>query len=139
MKVNLNDKLIVAVRVRGTVNVRHDITETLNRLRLKRVNNCALIKVTPQYRGMLNKATNHIAYGEIDEDTLGKLVTKFKLNMDPKALISGKVDAKELKEKLPLRLHPPRHGHRNVRLHFNQGGTLGYMGGEINSLIKRMV
>ena len=49
MKENLNDKLIAAVRVRGRVNVRHDVTETLNRLRLKRVSNCALIKVTPAF------------------------------------------------------------------------------------------
>jgi large subunit ribosomal protein L30 len=135
----LKGKVIAAVRIRGRVNVRHSIAETMERLNLKRVNNCTLIKVTDPYLGMLKKCTNHIAYGEVDEETLAKLVTKYGLNVDPKGLISGKVDAKELRERMPLRLHPPRHGMKSVRRHFNQGGSVGYMGKEINVLIARMV
>lgn len=135
----LKGKIIAAVRIRGRVNVRSSIEETMDRLNLKRVNNCTIIKVNDPYLGMLKKCVNHIAYGEVDEDTLAKLVAKFKLNVDPKGLINGKVDATELKEKMPMRLHPPRHGLKSVRRHFNQGGSLGYMGKEINGLINRMV
>jgi large subunit ribosomal protein L30 len=135
----LKGKIVAAVRIRGRVNVRSSIEETMDRLNLRRVNNCAIIKVTDPYLGMLKKCVNHIAYGEVNEETLSKLVTKFNLNIDPKGLINGKVDIKEIKEKMPLRLHPPRHGLKSVRRHFNQGGSLGYMGAEINSLINRMV
>ncbi len=132
-------KVVAAVRIRGTVNVRSSIAETLDRLRLKAPNNCALIKVTEPYLGMLKMCTNHIAYGEVDEETLAALVTKYKLNVDPKGIINGKTDFKEVKEKMPMRLHPPRHGLKSVRRHVNQGGSLGYMGKEINGLIQRMV
>lgn len=136
----LKGKLIAAIRVRGKVNVRKDTAETLERLRLKNVNNCTLIKVNDQYLGMLKKCVNEIAYGEIDEPTLGKLVAKYALNADPVGLINGKADAAQLKELMPLRLHPPKHGFRGgIRKHFNQGGNLGYMGTEINALLQRMV
>lgn len=135
----LKGNIVVAVRVRGMVNVRSDIEETMERLKLKRVNNCALIKVNDPYLGMLKKCVNNIAYGQIDEPTLGKLVKKFKLNVDPKAILSGKTDIAELSTKMPLRLHPPRHGYESVRKHFNEGGSLGYMGKEINELVSRMV
>jgi large subunit ribosomal protein L30 len=135
----LRGKIIAAVRIRGTVNVRSSIGETMDRLNLHKPNNCTIIKVNDPYLGMLKKCVNHIAYGEVDEETLAKLVTKFKLNIDPKGLINGKVDATDLNEKMPMRLHPPRHGMKSVRKHFNQGGSLGYMGKEINGLINRMV
>jgi large subunit ribosomal protein L30 len=135
----LRGKVIAAVRVRGSVNVRGTILDTLQRLNLKHVNNCTIIKVNDPYLGMLKKCTNMIAYGEIDETTLGKLVSRYALNVDPKAVVSGKLDPKELKEKMPLRLHPPKHGYRSIKLHYNQGGALGYLGEDINKLITRMV
>ena len=135
----LKGKVIAAVRVRGHVGVRGTIEETLTRLNLKRVNNCTLIKVNDPYLGMLKKCTNMIAYGEIDEETLARLVKKFALNVDPTGIINGKTDIAQLREMMPMRLHPPKHGYGDTKLHFNQGGTLGYMGPEINGLIKRMV
>ncbi len=135
----LRGKIVAAVRIRGRVNVRSTIQETMDRLNLKRVNNCTIIKVNDPYLGMLKKCVNHIAYGEVDEKTLSSLVTKFKLNVDPKGVISGKVEMSEIKGKMPMRLHPPRHGMKSTRRNFNQGGSLGYMGKEINSLINKMV
>lgn len=140
MKKNkLKDKLIAVVRIRGRVNVRSDITETLKRLKLKRVNNCTLIKVDDSYNGMLNKCSNYVAFGEIEETTLGKLLSKNSIDANPKDVIDGKYDLKNLKENLPFRLHPPRHGFKSTKLNFKQGGSLGYMGGEINGLLNRMV
>ena len=68
------NKLVAVVRIRGRVNVRGSITETLKRLNLKRVSNCTIIKATDSYMGMLNKCSNYVAYGEIDPETLGKLM-----------------------------------------------------------------
>ena len=133
----LKDKLIAVVRIRGRVNVRSDVAETLERLRLKRVSNCVVLKVTDSYNGMLNKCVNYVAYGEIDEPTLAKLLEKHAEGLEAKDVISG--SAEKLKEQLPFRLHPPRHGYKSTKLHFRQGGSLGYMGEEINKLIARMV
>src|SRR5580693_1140855 len=99
----LRGKVIAAIRIRGRVNVRYNVQETMDRLNLKRVNNCTIIKVNDPYLGMLKKCVNHIAYGEVDEETLSKLVTKFKLNIDPKGVISGKTDIADLNEKMPMR------------------------------------
>ncbi|MGI0134555.1 MAG: uL30 family ribosomal protein, partial [Candidatus Micrarchaeaceae archaeon] len=99
MKKNLlTNKLVSIVRVRGRVNVRSDITETLNRLNLKRVNNCVVIKVTDSYGGMLNKCHNHVAYGEIDEETLSKLLAKYAPDVKAKDVLDGKYDMAKLKE-----------------------------------------
>lgn len=138
---SIKDKLVAIVRIRGRVNVRSDITETLNRLRLKRVNNCALVHVTDSYHGMIEKCSNYVAYGEIDEATLTKMLAKrgAGLNLDAKELINGKVDPKKLSEDMPIRLHPPRHGFKSTKLSVTQGGDLGYQGSKINSLIARMI
>ncbi|MDE1833420.1 MAG: uL30 family ribosomal protein [Candidatus Micrarchaeota archaeon] len=138
-KNNLKDKVIAVVRIRGRVNVRHDITETLNRLHLKRVSNCAIIKVTESYDGMLQKCNDYVAFGEINEEILAKLLEKSDIKATPKEILAGKADMKEINEHMPFRLHPPRHGYKSTKLAFNQGGNLGYMGEEINGLIKRMV
>ncbi|MGD0510708.1 MAG: uL30 family ribosomal protein [Candidatus Micrarchaeaceae archaeon] len=139
MKKNpLKDKLIAVVRIRGRVNVRSDITETLNRLNLKRVSNCVLLKVTDSYNGMLLKCSNYVAFGEIDEPTLSKLLEKHANGLKAKEVLEGR-DSEKLKELLPFRLHPPRHGYKSTKLNFKQGGSLGYSGAEINKLIERMV
>lgn len=133
-----NDKLIAVVRVRGRVNVRNDITETLNRLHLPRPNNCIVLKMSGSYNGMLNKCSNYVAYGEVEQPVLEKLLEK---GGDIKAseLMGKEFDMKKLKDHLPFRLKPPRRGYKNVKLSYKQGGTLGYMGADINKLLKRMV
>jgi large subunit ribosomal protein L30 len=135
----LDNKLIAAVRVRGRVNVRHSITETLNRLRLKRVNNCVVIKMDDSFYGMIKECASYITYGEIDEPTLDRLIKGSGLKIDPKEIMEGRYDMKELRKKLPFRLHPPRRGYRSIKRTVKQGGSLGYMGPGINSLIQRMV
>jgi large subunit ribosomal protein L30 len=138
-KNSLDNKLVAVVRIRGRVNVRSDITETLKRLNLKRVSNCTLVKVNDSYNGMLNKCSNYVAYGEIDEPTLNKLLERHAKELNAKELMEGKFDYGKLKEQLPFRLHPPRHGYKSTKLNVKQGGSLGYLGGGINKLIARMV
>lgn len=149
----LNNKLIAIVRVRGTVNVRSDITETLKRLNLKHPNNCTVVRLTDTYHGMLVKVNNHVAFGEIDEPTLIKLIEKRgvsrvadKLKALPAAEIAKRFEAGKIKlsdDEIKLdpvfKLHPPRHGYRSTKLQVKQGGSLGYQGAKINELISRMV
>ena len=56
-------KLLAVIRVRGTVKVRQSIVETLNRLRLKRVNNMVLVSATPDYLGMVKKNKDFVTFG----------------------------------------------------------------------------
>lgn len=134
----INNKLIAVVRIRGRVGVRSTIAETLDRLRLKRVNNCVVVKATDSYEGMIKRCSNYVAYGEVDEPTLKNLLEKNGIEADSSKILSDGV-SKELREKLPFRLHPPRHGYKSTKRGVNQGGSLGYMGAGINDLIKRMV
>lgn len=135
-----NDKLVAVVRIRGRVNVRSDITETLDRLHLKRVNNCALIQLpNPSMQGMIHKCENYVSYGEIDEITLTKLLEKHAADLSAKDVLAGKYDAVKFKELMPFRLHPPRHGYKSTKLSVKNGGDLGYKGIEINKLIARMI
>jgi large subunit ribosomal protein L30 len=138
-KRTLNDKLVAVVRIRGTVNVRGDITETLKRLNLKRVSNCTVIRVNDSYDGMLKKCSNYVAFGEIDEPTLEKLLKRHAEGFTAKEVMDGKYDTEKFMAFIPFRLHPPRHGYRSTKLNVNQGGSLGYMGPKINELISRMV
>src|SRR5271157_1775307 len=115
-KRTLNDKLVAIVRIRGTVNVRGDITETLKRLNLKRVSNCTVIKVNDSYDGMLKKCSNYVAFGEIDEPTLAKLLARHAKGFTAKEIMEGKYDAEKFGACIPFRLHPPRHGYRSTKL-----------------------
>ncbi len=134
-----NEKLIAIVRIRGRVNVRSDISETLERLNLKRVSNCSLIIMNDSYSGMVEKCKDYVAYGEIDTPTLELLINKRGNGMVYGEIASGGYSNAKLKEHMPLRLHPPRHGYKSTKLSVEQGGNLGYVGPKINELIKRMV
>lgn len=45
-----SNKLLAVVRIRGTVNVRKEINDTLKMLRLHHLNHATLIESTPWYR-----------------------------------------------------------------------------------------
>jgi large subunit ribosomal protein L30 len=139
VKNNLQNKIVAVVRIRGRVNVRGDIAETLDRLRLKRVNNCTILRVSDSYKGMLNMCSNYVAYGEVAPETLDRLLERSDLKFKASEILDGKQDMAAIKESMPFKLHPPRHGFKSTKLNFNQGGSLGYMGPEINKLINRMV
>ncbi len=136
----LDNKLVIAVRIRGRVNVRWDTAETLDRLRLDKPNACALIKVNESYMGMLKKCNNYIEYGEVDSKTLEKLLSKHASGVDAKAVLDGSYPLKDLRKVMPFMLHGPTHGYRkSTKKGVAQGGSLGYAGVKVNELINRMV
>jgi len=137
-----SDSLVAAVRVRGTVKVRWNIAKTLNRLRLRHVNNLVLLKPTESIMGMLQNCKDFITFGEVDKETLSALAAKASDKADDaklvELLLNGEKAPAEL-IKMPIRLHPPRHGYEGIKKGFSQGGSLGYRGEKINKLINRML
>ena len=164
IKISKPAALYFAVRIRGAPGMKRVILDTLKMLRMHKVNHGVLIWGDISYMGMLNKCKDYIAYGEIDEKALLRLLrargkvegnkpltdehiknlTKYK-NMKEfsKALLSGEIRYRTqdvYKIKPVFRLHPPRKGHRGtIKKHYNEGGTLGYVDQFINVLIHKMI
>jgi len=155
------NRCLAVVRIRGGVNLRRDVKDTLNMLHLTRPNHATLIPATPQYLGMLRKAKEYVTWGEASMDGVLTLLErrgeveggrrlseeyvkdnlKFESLRDlAEALLSLKVKLTELRGVKPLfRLHPPSKGFkRTVKRAFSEGGELGYRGEKINELIRRM-
>jgi len=150
------------VRLRGTVNIKPEIKFTLKLLRLHRVNHCVLVDENAYYAGMIQKAKDYVAWGEISSDILELLLSRrgrleggkrlneeyIRTNMPfgsmkelAQAMVEGKLALKDLvavKLKPVFRLHPPRKGHRGIKRTVKQGGELGYHGAAINELLYKM-
>ena len=149
------------VRVRGTVNVKHEIENTMKLLNLTRVNHCVIVPDDPTVRGMLNKAKDYITWGEISEQNLARLI-KFKgrlmgdrpiddnyilENSDftsimslAKGISSDKFMFKDLANVKPVfRLGPPRKGYEGIKRSYRNRGALGYRGQDMNDLLERML
>ena len=149
------------IRVRGTVNVKPDIKKTMQLLRLTRANHCVLLEENVVYKGMLQMVKDYTTWGEINKETLMKLLSaRGKLIGDKplteeylkkaapyhtfeklsEAIIDNKVALKDIPEVKPLfRLNPPKKGHRTVKRSFVNKGSLGYRKDAINALIERML
>ncbi len=147
------------VLVRGLVNVRQEIRDTIRRLRLTRVNHAVVVPETPEIKGMLNYAQGYVTWGEIDKETLEHLLLKWgrfegdvpvtKKEIEARtgmswdefldAVLSNKIKLSDIGIK-PFRLHPPRKGYERggVKRSYKAGGALGYRGEAINELLRRM-
>ena len=66
--------MYAVVQVRGVVNTRQDIKDTLKMLRLHHINHCVLVADTPENLGMIRKVQDYVAYGEVDAATLETLL-----------------------------------------------------------------
>lgn len=148
------------VRVRGSVGVRRDIADTLKMLRLHRVNHCVVVP-EETFKGMIQKAKDYVTYGEINKETLIKLILKrgrlsgnrrvdeekIKELMDlsveelSEKILNGEIKLKDTPLKPVFRLHPPRKGYdkAGIKKPFSVGGALGYRGEKINDLLEKMM
>lgn len=148
------------VQVRGIVNTRREIKETLKMLRLHHINHCVLVPETPEYLGMVRKVKDYVAFGEINAETLATiLATRGRLTGNKPltdeyvqsatkyadiaalaaAIVNGEIRMKDVPELKPvLRMHPPRKGYKTTKRTYTQGGALGYYGAEINDLLIKM-
>ncbi len=119
-----NSEKIAVIRIKGLVNIKKTVEDTLNMLRLYRKNYCVVLENKPEIIGMVRKAKDYITWGEINDDTLKLLIEKRREN-----------------DKKFFRLQPPRKGfgRKGTKKPFSVGGALGYRGEKINELIKRMI
>ena len=149
------------IRIRWRIGVSRDIADTLKMLRLHKVNHCVIIPNTETYNGMINKVKDFITYGEIDKDTLIKMILKrgrlsgnrridqetVKELMDmsveelAEKIVNEEILLKDTPIKPVFRLHPPRKGHNKagIKKSFTVGGALGYRGEKISELLKKMI
>ncbi|MCW4019643.1 MAG: 50S ribosomal protein L30 [Candidatus Bathyarchaeota archaeon] len=153
-------RCLAVVRVRGSIDVRTDIKETLKMLNLTHNCQATLIDDRASYLGMLQKAQNRITWGEPSKETIalllkerGRAVGDQKLTDEyakkagygsldqlAEAIHNLKVQFKCLPGIKPVfRLHPPKKGFKGtVKKSYKSGGATGYRGEAINQLIKRM-
>lgn len=152
--------MYVAIRLRGGVNTRPEIKDTLRMLRLNRVNHCVVVDENRHYRGMIQKVKDYVAWGEISGESLalilkrrGELEGRVRLTDEyiaehtpyqsidefARAVCEGRARLKDVPKLRPVfRLHPPRRGHRGIKKTYPEGGVLGYHGSDIAALIKKM-
>jgi large subunit ribosomal protein L30 len=154
-------KCIVAVRVRGTVSAHRETRETLDLLHLGHTNHAILIDDRPSYKGMLQRVSNYVTWGEPTKETVAFMLQKRgRLAGDKKiadeylqkagfqsiddlaaALVACKVQYSKLPDVEPrFKLHPPSKGYKGkTKKGFKAGGEAGYRGEAINELVNRMV
>ncbi|MCD6524039.1 MAG: 50S ribosomal protein L30 [Thermococcus sp.] len=152
---------LALIRLRSGIRARGEVRDTLAMLRLHRINHLVIVDDTPSYRGMIQKVKDYITWGEIDKETLVKLLrkrgrlvgnkpitdeyVKEKLGMSieefAEKVINGEMKLRDLPNIKPVfRLHPPRGGLKGSKKRsFKEGGALGYRGEKINDLIERML
>ncbi len=154
-------KCLAVIRIRGTIDLRGEINDTLKMLNLNYNCNATLIDNRESYLGMLKKTQSYIAWGEPTVETVkillakrGRIVGNKKLtdeyakqlgyeNLEKlaEALHKCEVELKNLKNVKPVfRLHPPKKGYKKtLKRSYQAGGEYGYRGEAINELIKRMI
>lgn len=149
---------LVAIRVRGKTGIKPELEHALEIINLTRINHCVVYKDDEKIKGMFLKVKDYIAYGEISEETFSKMVAKRgrlkgnkridsefissvkEKDMDSltKNLFEGKTTLTGLGIKKVFRLHPPKGGYKSIK-HSYPRGSLGYMGKDVNDLLKRMI
>ena len=156
------EKVILAIRIRGQVRVRPQIEDTLNKLLLGRLHQARLIKATPSLEGMITKVKDYITWGVPSEEVIEKLLAKrgrligntrltdsyLKKNSShssvkalAKAIAAGKASVSDVEGLKPVfRLTPPTKGFKGKRnVPVGMGGITGNRGEGISELALRMI
>ena len=158
--IEMEKKSLLAIRIRGTINVPQRVEDTLRMLRIDRNNYATILDDRPDYTGMLQKAKDWITWGEPDLETIKIILEKrgeapggVKISEEylkelgfndfsqlAEKLHSGELDINKLDGIKPFfRLHPPKKGFkRSVKRPYGNKGELGYRGDAINELARRM-
>lgn len=139
--------MIAVIRIAGKIGLNHKIDETLHRMYIRRKYALTLIKSTKENLALLKKVRNQVAFGEINENTLIKLIEVRAQSLEKSQKIEAKkiaasLETKTLKElglKPFFRLHPPRGGIDSKRHFGSKKGVLGDNKDKINDLIGRML
>jgi large subunit ribosomal protein L30 len=156
------EKVVLAIRVRGSVRVRPQIEDTLNKLLLGRLHQARLIKPNPSLEGMIAKVKDYITWGQPSEEVIEQLLKKrgrltrnarltdsyVKKNSShssmkalAKAIAEGKASVSDVEGLKPVfRLTPPTKGFNGKKRYpVGMGGITGDRGEGINELALRMI
>ncbi len=68
--------MFAVIRIRGSIKVKKKINHAMELMRLFRVNHLVLIPETKQSRKMFEKAQDYLTFGEINKETLEKMISK---------------------------------------------------------------
>lgn len=119
-------KLLAVVRVRGHINLKGEMEDTMRMLRLHRANSCALIEANPSSMGMIKKAKDYLTWGPVSDDIVKELSKR------------NNVGSEKIKV---YYLNPPRKGfgRKGIKVQFTRAGALGDRNDKINDLVKRML
>lgn len=151
--------MLAAVRVRGVPDTGKKVSKTLQSLRLHNKNNCTLLRDSDSNRGMLDRARNHIAYGEVEADTVEALLEKrgqvhgnplseeldtlgydsvedLVAALEDEEISLGKLHSDGMT--LPIRLSPPSKGYSDPKRQYRQGGSVGKRD-DMDDLLGRMM
>ena len=142
---------IAVVRIRGIRKIKPRIGKTLEMLRLNRPNHCVVVDDSRPTMGMLKVVKDYVAFGEIDEETLFKLIykrgmkgskrireisEKDKVKEEAKNVISGKAKLSDFADPVFM-LRPPKRGYKNTKKTY-PFGDLGRRD-DMNALLRRMM
>jgi large subunit ribosomal protein L30 len=136
------------VRVRGHAKIQRKAVDTMQMMRLNRVNHCVVLKDFVTWGELGHEAIARLLFqrGEIVggdrlTDAHVKDNSKFPSILDfAKALDKGEAKMGDVKGLKPVvRLHPPMRGYESTRKSYVDGGALGYRGKNIEKLIDRML
>jgi large subunit ribosomal protein L30 len=155
-----NSLNLLVVNMRGLVNTRTPVRETLHQLRLLKRFNATIVPDNEVSRGMLESAKEHLAWCELDASTAENLLAKraetsngnkvaesilkgsgFSTFADlASALAAGKTTLREeFGFRQFFRLSPPKGGfNRSIRRQFGEGGILG-PNRELPKLVEKMI
>ncbi len=139
---------------------KHGTTErVLNHTGLRKVNHCKVLTNEEQIIPILKKVKDIVTWGELNSETLENML-KHRASIDgsltdelisersdydsvsdfAEAVVNGEAEISDIDGlKNLFRLHPPRGGYKGVKKPYNTGGSLGYRGKEINSLLSKML
>ena len=152
--------MFAVVRITGKADLGRGVKDTLKMLKLDAPHNCVLLPIAPDYKGMIEKVEDCVAYGEVDKPTLLELLRKRLRTHDNQritevllktltghnsheeladTLLQGKVRLSNFKKLQPIfRLTSPSKGFKSTKSHYPEG-DLGYRGNAINDLLDRMI
>jgi len=142
---------IAVVCIRGIRKIKPKIKKTLELLRLNRPNHCVVLEGSKQNIGMLGVVKDYVTFGEIDEETLFRLLykrgrkgskklsgllEKDRVNEAAKEVFGGKKKISDLADPVFM-LHPPRKGFKDTKRAY----PLGDLGKRENMalLLRRMM
>ncbi len=121
--------MIAMIRIAGRVNVRKDIDETFNRLKIMKKLTCTFIDSSDKVKmGMLKKLRQYVAYGKVSDEFMKKVIDK-----------RGQIAKdKDKKYRGFCRLHPPIGGFKKSTKLAYPKGILGEHK-DIDKLLERML